>query len=391
MLPSPLDGLRVLDLSRVVSGPFAGRMLSDLGADVVKVEPPDGDITRIWGEKRHGLSGFYTQQNAGKRNVSVDLRAPRGPEVVLALAAVADVMIENFRPGVLGRFGLGWDRLREVNPGLVLLSISGFGQTGPETGRQAYASVLHAESGLIARQADFDRDQPSDPILSIADYDAGLHGLVGILAALHLRHRTGTGQHVDISMIDAMLASDDYAHHALDGSPTVRLGGDVWEAPGGPILVSGALQNTWRVISTLFGVKDPTPPGADLDTKVALRRHAVATWFRSFATRAELVAALEKGDLAWADVRQAEEAFEQPTVVAHGTAAPVDDRGGGTRRVVQSPYRFSAATSGVRGGAPRRGEHNAEVLQEWLGWSVDRVEELAASGALAAEPEPDAG
>ena len=385
MPPSPLEGIRVLDLSRVVSGPFAGRMLCDLGADVVKIEPPDGDITRIWGEKRHGISGFYTQQNAGKRNVCVDLRTPEGPAVVRALAAVADVMIENFRPGVLDRFGLGWEQMRETNPALILLSISGFGQTGPETRRQAYASVLHAESGLIARQAAFDRAQATDPILSIADYDAGLHGLVGVLAALHLRHRTGTGQHVDISMLDAMLATDDYAHHALDGSPTVRLGGDVWDAPGGPILVSGALQNTWRTIHTRYHVADPTPPGADLETKVSLRRQAVANWFRSFTDRAALIAALEAGNLAWADVRPAENAFDQPSAVAHGAAASVDDRGGGTRLVVQSPYRFSDATAGVRGGAPRRGEHNTAVLADWLGWGPDRVGELAVAGALQTE------
>lgn len=378
----PLDGLRVLDLSRVVSGPFAGRMLSDLGADVVKIEPPDGDITRIWGEVRHGLSGFYTQQNAGKRNVCVDLRVPGGPAVVAALAGVADVMIENFRPGVLARFDLGWDQLHRANPALILLSISGFGQHGPETGRQAYAPVLHAESGLIARQAAFDADKPSDLVVSVADYDAGLHGLVGILAALHLRHRTGTGQHVDISMLDAMLACDDYAHHALDGSPAARLGGDVWDAPGGPILLAGVLQNTWRVVSTRYGVEDPTPAGADLDTKIAHRRQAVARWLTSFASRPELVAELEASGLAWADVRDPEEAFEGPTARAHGTAAYVDDRGGGTRRVVQSPYRFSAAASGVRGGAPRRGEHNGAVLEQWLGWSAERVAGFEASGAL---------
>ena len=378
----PLDGLRVLDLSRVVSGPFAGRMLADLGADVVKVEPPDGDITRIWGEVRHGLSGFYTQQNAGKRNVCVDLRASGGPDVVAALAGVADIMIENFRPGVLARFDLGWDQLQRANPALILLSISGFGQQGPETGRQAYAPVLHAESGLIARQAAFDADKPSDLVVSVADYDAGLHGLVGILAALHLRHRTGTGQHVDISMLDAMLACDDYAHHALDGSPAARLGGDVWDAPGGPILLAGVLQNTWRVVSTRYGVQDPTPDGADLDTKIAHRRQAVARWLTSFASRPELVAELEASGLAWADVRDPEEAFEGPTARAHGAAASVDDRGGGTRRVVQSPYRFSAAASGVRGGAPRRGEHNVAVLDHWLGWSAERVAELEASGAL---------
>src|SRR5205085_5578572 len=130
----PLDGVRVLDLSRVLSGPFAGRLLSDLGADVVKVEPPEGDPTRWWGEVRHGLSGYYTQQNAGKRNVCIDLKAEGGPELARRLAAVADVVIENFRPGVLDRLGLGWAALSRDNPRLVMLSITGFGQAGPESG-----------------------------------------------------------------------------------------------------------------------------------------------------------------------------------------------------------------------------------------------------------------
>src|SRR4051812_23750285 len=122
-LPRPLNGLRVLDLARVVSGPIAGRMLSDLGADVVKLEPPEGDVTRIWGEQRHGLSGFYTQQNAGKRNVCVDLKLSDSVTLVRRLAATADVVIENFRPGVLDRLGIGWSVLSADNPRLVLLSI----------------------------------------------------------------------------------------------------------------------------------------------------------------------------------------------------------------------------------------------------------------------------
>ena len=133
----PLQDLKVLDVSRVVAGPFAVRLLADLGADVVKVEPPEGDATRLYGENRHGLSGSYFQQNAGKRNICIDLKAPGGRELLLRLAAVADMMIENFRPGVLQRLGLGWNVLREANPNLVLLSITGFGQTGPAVHRRA--------------------------------------------------------------------------------------------------------------------------------------------------------------------------------------------------------------------------------------------------------------
>lgn len=383
----PLDGLRVLDLSRVVSGPFAGRMLRDLGADVVKVEPPEGDISRVWGEVRHGLSGFYTQQNAGKRNVSVALKAPGGAQLVRRLAAHADVVIENFRPGVADRLGVGYAELSTDNPRLVMLSVSGFGSTSPDADRQAYAPAIHAESGLIGRQAAFDGIH-SDPMLSIADTNAALHGLVAVLAALHLRDRTGTGQHIDMAMLDAMIATDDYAHHAMDGFPIRRLGGEVWDAPGGPLLVAGEFRNTWKQLHTVHGVADPTPPGADLDTKIACRRKAATEWFKSFPDRRSLTAALEAADLAWADVRNPFEAVEAPSVVARGMVTDVDDRAGGRRRVVNSPYRFSDADSGVRGPAPYRGEHNAEVLAEWLGIGEHEVRILAESGVLVAEARP---
>ena len=147
----PLAGLKVLDFSRVLAGPFAGRMLSDLGADVVKVEPPDGDVTRQWGKVIAGLPGYYFQQNAGKRNISIDLRAPGARELVLGLVRHADVLIENYRPDVMPRLGLGWDALSAANPRLVMLSISGFGQGGPESHRAAYAPIVHAEMGLMER------------------------------------------------------------------------------------------------------------------------------------------------------------------------------------------------------------------------------------------------
>src|SRR5262245_36342722 len=142
----PLDGLRVLDMSRVLAGPYVGRMLADLGADVVKVEPPEGDVTRKWGRVTGGLSGYYTQQNVGKRDVCIDLRAPGGPELVRELASAADVVVENFRPGVMAQYGLDYATLSARNPRLVMLSISGYGQIGPEARRPSYAAVVHAES-----------------------------------------------------------------------------------------------------------------------------------------------------------------------------------------------------------------------------------------------------
>ena len=147
----PLSGIRVLDFSRVLAGPFAARMLSDLGADVVKVEPPDGDVTRYWGKEIAGQSGYFHQQNAGKRNICIDLRASGARQLILAMVQQADLVIENYRSDVMPRLGLGYDDLKAANPGIIMLSISGFGQDSPETQRPAYAPVVHAEAGLLRR------------------------------------------------------------------------------------------------------------------------------------------------------------------------------------------------------------------------------------------------
>jgi CoA:oxalate CoA-transferase len=360
-------------------------MLADLGADVVKVEPPAGDESRFFGAVRAGLSGFYTQFNAGKRNVCIDLTRPAGAELVLRLAAHADVVIENFRPGVMQRLGLGYRRLRERNPALVMLSISGFGQTGPASGRGAYAPVVHAESGFMARQADFDDVVPRDPALAVADYNAALHGLVAVLAALRLVERSGTGQHIDMSMFDAALATDDYAHFYLDEQPVQRIGGEIWSAPEGPIMIAGIFYNTWHRLARTFGLVDGLAPGATLPVKIDARRTAVQEWLLSFDSRRELCAALDAARLVWARIARPEEAFSSPQAVARSVVAQIDARDGGTRRVVNAPYHFSAAAVGVQGPAPFRGEHNHEVLASWLGLSGAEVGALDADGVLDAE------
>ena len=375
----------MLDFSRVLSGPFAGRMFADLGADVVKVEPPEGDMTRYWGEVRNGLSGFYVQQNAGKRNVCIDLKHADGAELARSLASVADVVIENYRPGVMDRLGLGWSELSALNPRLVMLSISGFGATGPDRDRAAYATVVQAESGWVSRQAEFDVAAPTDAAISVADMNAGLHGMVAVLSALLMRSRTGTGQWIDMSMLDSMLCTDDYMHHAADQSPVVRQGGEFWDAPGGPILIAGDFRYVWRQTSTVHGLTDPSPPGADIPTKAAARRSAFAAWAAAFTDRPTLVAALDAANVPWAHVVDHRSALDTPQAIARGAAAVVDDRGGGERRVVQSPYRFSDADAGVAGPPPYRGEHNAEVLGEWLGIDGVGTEDLSAGGALSSE------
>ena len=378
-MTSPLSGLKVLDMSRVLAGPFAGRMLCDLGADVVKVEPPDGDITRIWGRNVHGLAGYFFQQNAGKRGMCVDLQQSQGVELIKALATRADVLIENFRPDVMPRLGVGYDTLAQLNPRLIMLSISGFGAGGPESKRAAYAPIVHAEVGLLHRQALYSHQELTDVAQSFADTNASLHGLVGLLAALYQRERTGQGEHIDMAMIDASLVTDDQMHYALEDSYGTNAGlSRIWDTAGGPILISGDLRYIWHLLSKHYDIQDPSPPGADLPEKIRHRLAAADEFFKhTCADRAAVIAALDTMNLAWGDVRAPEHTQDNPTVRHRGSFAEVEDGAGGRRKLVQSPYRYERSEARVRGRAPHQGEHNRAVLRDWLDLSDAGIAEYA--------------
>ncbi len=375
--PRPLDGVKVLDLSRVFAGPIAGRTLSDLGADVVKVEPPDGDVTRLWGRKTAGLSTYYTQQNCGKRNVCIDLQADDGPELVLQLVEQADVLIENFRPGVMAKFGLDWDAVHARNPELIMLSISGFGQDGPESQRAAYASIIHAESGILPHGVG--DEMPLDLDLSAADALSGMHGVIGVLSALRMRDAGHGGQHIDMAMIDAMTFSADIVVNVLDGARrTESINGEVWQTVDGPKMLTGGLRWIWHQLSKTAGLVDPSPADADITEKIESRRTIITDHLCGLPGRAEVITTFEAANLAWADVRDCGEVLESPTVLHRGTVVEVDDRAGGTRKVVRNPYRMSATDCSDIGVAAFRGEHNAEVLDEWLGIAPGDIGALSA-------------
>ncbi len=380
----PLAGLRVLDFSRVLAGPFAGRMLNDLGADVVKIEPPDGDVTRSWGKVLGGVPGYYHQQNAGKRNICIDLRAEGARELVFDLVRQADILIENYRPDVMPRLGLGYEALAAINPRLIMLSISGFGREGPESRRPAYAPIVHAEVGLLARSLRRDKLPARDLPLSVADTNASLHGLIGLLAAVILRERTGQGQHIDMAMVDATLVTDDQVHYELeDSEATMGLPNDIWETGAGPILLSADFRLLWRQLTGVLALADPSAGISDLEAKIASRRAAVSDFMAGLKTWAEVTTAMDRMNIAWGQLRPGAELRTQPTLAHRHSIIEIDDRQGGTRPIPQSPYRFSNALSGVRGPAPHRGEHNVEVLSDWLALSADKVHDLLERGILA--------
>ena len=385
----PLSGLKVLDLSRVLSGPYATRMLSDLGADVLKVEPPEGDMTRKLGKRTGTSSGYYLQNNIGKRNICVDLKADGARDLMFDLVRTADVVVENFRPGVMNRLGLSWQELSAINPRLVMLSISGFGQEGVERERAAYAPVLHAEAGLIARQSALAGGGAGDFAVNIADTYTSLHGVIGLLAALRLVEQTGVGQHVDIGMIDVIHSVDDVANMVLDGVWTKETHSglwSVWEAPEGKqIGIAATLRALWRAFSELRGLVDPGAGIADKKTAEDLRRDSMAGHLLDYVSFDALTAELDAMRLAWGRVRGiGEDTYAEPSVASRGILVEVEDNLGNKRRVVQSPYKFSNAESGISSAsrAADTGEHNESALRDWLGWESERIEGLRASGVL---------
>jgi len=363
----PLEGIKVLDFARVVAGPFAGRLLADLGADVVKVEPPGGDDTRIHGKTVRGISGMFNQQNAGKRNICLDLSEPEAVELVKGLAAVADIVLENYRPGVMRRLGIDFDTLSAVNPKLIMLSISGFGHDSPESHRPSYAPVVHAEVGLMHRMAQRNGTPPGDLPLSVADTNASLHGVIAVLAALNMRNQAGIGQHIDLSMMDATFATDDRAHFEMENAPDTIPVCPIFDLPFGPVFMATDMKLLFKRLNRRAGLADPTPDGADLETKIALRNEAIEQRLQQCETEALFAELMDTVDLPWGQVRDPQHLEEQATLKHRGMIVQIDDRAGGSRPVANSPYRFSEASSGVRGPAAHRGEHNQPVLKEWLG------------------------
>lgn len=386
----PLEGVRVLDFSRVLAGPHCGRALADLGADVVKVEPPEGDLTRYFLPKAGSMSRYFAQQNAGKRNISLDLDRPESAEVVRRLVPSFDVVLENFRPGVMARMGLGFEALSACNPRLVYASLTGWGQEGPDAGRRAYAVVVQAEAGMTARSIGSHTDPvPQNEPYSHADVYAGLECLAGILAALLQRERTGRGQHVDVAMMSSLLVVNEHVQSELDPGWT--------PPPGGPPI--------FRVGDRLATTTvDPCAPGSFELYLQAMGRPDLADdeRFGTVAARYEHREALLAEVQAWVDgigtVTGLEEALDGVRIpvglvqtVAEAAATPwaehreavveVSDRQGGGIRIPNAAWRFSDADAGVAGEPAWRGEHNRQVLQE-AGFGDDEIDDLEGDGVL---------
>jgi len=395
--PGPLDGLRVLDFSRVLSGPHAARMLADLGADVIKAEPPDGDLTRFAYPRVNSISSFFTQQNCGKRNISLDLRRPEAVELLVDLAAHCDVVIENFRPGVMTRMGLGPAALMARNPRLIYASISGYGYTGPWQQRRAYAAVVQAESGMTELEGAA-TGHWSNPMLSHADVYSGLECLAGVLAALYQREHTGRGQWVELSMTETMLSVNEHTQWEILGReadrgavPSFRPGDYpvLTVANGRQVVIAGhpANDGTFGQYIAAMGREDlrddpRLATTADRIENLHVLIDALQVWAATVPDETAIEAAFEAQGLAMGVLRTVQEVAESDWAEERGAIVAVDDRGGATVRIPNSPWHFTDATSGVRGRPAYRGEHNREVFGELLGLDGAALDRLEADGVL---------
>ncbi|HWP77738.1 MAG TPA: CaiB/BaiF CoA-transferase family protein [Methylomirabilota bacterium] len=395
----PLSDLVILDLTRVLAGPYGTRLLADLGARVIKIERPrDGDDMR----KNHlqvepgrtDQSTYFIRINAGKESVAVDLSHPQGRAVVIDICRVADVFVENFAPGVVEKLGLGYAAMAAVKPDLVYCSISGFGQTGPWRERQAFAHIINAASGMMHLDQG-DQEAPRASNLQAADVLAGTHAFGAILAALRRRDRTGQGAYLDVSMLEALVAADDVSYAAVlnlgetQGSPRPAMG--VYAVGGRHLaLQTGGAAALWPRLQELLGrpelATDPrfTTPDQRRRNWPALR-DIIGEWVGRFASVEEALDALRAARIPAAAVLRPDEVAVHPHLAARGAFPTVTHPTRGAVRVTAAPFQLDGQPVAPAGPAPYRvGEHTRAVLGELLGYKDRDIDDLVQAGVIEA-------
>jgi len=391
----PLAGVRVIDFTRVIAGPSCTQTLVNLGAEVIKVEPPEGDVMRKARPVRgQGVSLIWAQVNTGKACVSLDLDKPEGRAVARDLALAGDVVVENFRPGVMARLGLGPDELLEAKPSLIYCSISGYGQSGAAARRRAYAPIIHAEMGLLDLGGEPRGLEPQPEPVSHADFAVGSQAATAICAALVGVARTGRGTHLDVSMAETMLAMMEWtaieANGGMQGeNPTfwpakaivVRTADGAYaQLPGNPATTFPALT---RCMGRPELLADPRFANQRARFEhVADMTAIIKAWAATFPDRESFEAALEPMKMPVGAIRRLADIPDGEWSQERGAFTTVEDRNGGTIRLPYSPVRASGYRVGVHGRPATQGESNDAVLRSVLGLDATGIAALRASGAL---------
>lgn len=393
---SALQGLLVLDLTRVLSGPFATMTLADLGADVVKVEQPgQGDDTRQWGPPfQGGEAAYFLSVNRNKRSLAVDLKSAEGLLAVRELALTADVLVENFRPGTAERLGLGYEELSKANPGLIYASISGYGQTGPDSGRAGYDAIAQARSGIMSVTGEAD-GPPVRVGVSSADLVAGMWATIGILAALHEKQRSGLGQWVDISLLDGSVSWLTYVSSGYFASGEIprRYGSahptiapyQAFPTADGFVMVAVGNDGLWRRFAAALERQDLISDErfATNPSRVAHRDILIPLIERSMVgrTTADWVQLLDQAGVPVGPIQTVDQALTDPQVVARGMVAELQHPTAGPLRVVGCPIRLTRTPATVRTAPPLLGQHTDDILSG-LGFSGTRIASMREAGAV---------
>ena len=392
----PLDGLTIVDLTRVLSGPYCTMLLGDMGARVVKVEHPGrGDDTRAWGPPFVGReSAYFLSINRNKESVSLDFKDPDGRRVLDRLIARADVLVENFRPGVLARLGLDYGALAPTHPRLVFCSISGFGQNGPRRDQPGYDAVIQAEGGLMSVTGA--ADGPAFRVgVAVTDMVAGLLAVQGILLALFVRERTGRGQHVDISMLDGVISLLSYhaSIYLTTGRESCRVGNrhatiapyDTFAASDGELFLAVGNDDQFQRFCPIAGLdhllsddRFATNP-LRVANEMALRPLIAPVIQRR--TRDEWIRALTAAGVPCGAVRTVSEALSDPQVAARHMIEDVEHAVLGSMKVLGTPIKLSDTASRIRSAPPTLGQHTDAVLKE-LGLSVADIARLRSRGVI---------
>lgn len=384
----PLDGIRVIDLTRVLSGPFCTMMLGDMGAEVIKVESPEGDPVRLQGTIRDGLSWYFAAFNRNKKSVVLDLYRPEGRQALRRLLESADVLVENFRPGTLAKMGFPPEELDRINPRLVLGSINGFGSTGPYVDRPAFDFIAQAMSGLMATNG-APGGEPMRMAQPITDLLAGLYAAFGIVSALHGRDRDGRGQRVEAAMVNSALSTMAYiaAEYFATGRAPERTGNDhplvapygLFHAADGKIAIAPSNDTILDRLLETLGLGDlMRDPRFDTNPKRFARRaelHEILNERLAQDTQEGWIARLNAAGVPCGRVQSLDEVFADPQIVGQQMAITVEHPGHGAVRTLGFPVKLDRTPCEARLPAPDLGAHSAEVLGH-VGYSAAEIERL---------------
>jgi crotonobetainyl-CoA:carnitine CoA-transferase CaiB-like acyl-CoA transferase len=392
----PLEGIRIIDLTSMLSGPWATMILADQGADVIKVERPDGgDHVRALGNRSGGLSAMFLNLNRSKRSVTIDLKSARGVDLVKRLAAGADVLVQNFRPGVIERLGLGEGEIRKAKPDIVYVSICGFGESGPWVGKPVYDPVIQAVSGLTTVQAGADEHRPRLVRTIVPDKVSALAAAQAITAAIVARARHGVGQHVRLSMLDAVLAfmwASDMESQTFPDRASAQQAASfqdlIYQTKDGYMTVAVMSDKEWQGLTRALGKPewrdDPRFLTPELRAKHVDERLALVQDVLRTRTTEDWMARLEANDVPCAPALTRTQVLSHPQVIASETLVETMHPHAGRLRQARPPARFDKTPAGIQCGAPLLGEHTDEVLKE-VGLSANEIADLRAERVIGPE------